>query len=169
MVAEAVHAGDDRRDRHGPATANVVSDLVEIRERGMADRLDEYVDDAATGKTDGERVVVADAVALQDRLRTITHPSGELEDGALDAAAGHAADGSSVGADEHRGSRLAGRGLPRLHDRAQADDAPGRPPGQELIDHITHARSRRPAAAGRRSCVRRRGERCVAARRAFRQ
>ena len=58
-------AGDDG-DRFVPVDG--LLDLAQLGERLARDRLDEDVEDAAAGQPDGERVVVADAVAPQRRL-----------------------------------------------------------------------------------------------------
>ena len=69
------------------------------------DLLDVHVQDAAAGEADGERVVVGDAVPLEDRRAGVDDLLAELVDRALDAAAGDRADGGAVGADQHRGAR----------------------------------------------------------------
>ena len=59
-------------------------------------RLDEDVEDPAAGQADGERVVVGDAVPLQDRPPGRDDLLGQVVDRALDAAAGDAADRLAV-------------------------------------------------------------------------
>lgn len=58
---------DDRGDRDRAMRGDVLGDVLQLRKGIARHRLGEDVDDSATGQTNGERVVVADAVALQLR------------------------------------------------------------------------------------------------------
>ena len=89
--------------------------------------LDEHVDDPAAGQADGERVVVADAVALQHRTAVREDLLAELVDRALDAAAGDAADRLAVRADQHRRAGLARRRLAGADDGRQRRPSRRRP------------------------------------------
>ena len=77
---------DDGGDRHGSPGLDVVGHLPELGEGLPAHLFDEDVEDAPAGQPDGIRVVVADAVALQDGHAVGDHTLGELVDRALDAA-----------------------------------------------------------------------------------
>ena len=68
---------DHRGDGDRLAVADRGDHLRQLRERrSRRHRLDEDVDDAAAGQPDRERVVVADAVALQHRLAGLATPPG---------------------------------------------------------------------------------------------
>ena len=130
---------DERGDGHRLARSRIASSTSPSsgKRRGV-DRLDEDVDDAAAGQPDRERVVVADAVALQHR-----HPGGhdllgQLVDRALDAAAADAADRLAVVGHRHRGAGLARRGLPRRDHRRQPERRVPPPEPLQLVDHVTH-------------------------------
>src|SRR3984957_20927095 len=83
---------DHGRDRHRLAPLHGRGDLAELRETCLIDPLDEDVDDPAAGQPDGERVVVADPVGLEDGRTGLADLERQLVDGALHAATGHAAD-----------------------------------------------------------------------------
>ena len=91
----------------------------ELGEALLVDDLDEDVEDAAAGQADRERVLVADAVALQHRLPVGHHLLGQLVDRALDAATGHRTDGLARRPDQHRGTCLARRRLEGRHHGGQ--------------------------------------------------
>ena len=103
-------------------------------------RLGEDVDDPAAGQADGERVVVADAVALQLGLPGCDDLVGEFVDGGLDAAAGHRAGDRAVGGDDHGGAGRPRRGAHRAHDGRDARCAAGSPDRQQARRE-RHARS----------------------------
>ena len=58
---------DDGRHRDGSSGLDVGGHRSELGERLLVDHLDEDVEDATAGQPDRERVLVADAVALEDR------------------------------------------------------------------------------------------------------
>ena len=123
----------------GSCRVDRLGDLAELGERLPGDRLDEHVEDAAAGQADGERVVVADAVALERRHAGLDDVLGLLVDRALDAAAGDAADRGAVGADEHRGARRRGAERQVADDRAHPDGLPRLPPADQVVEHLTHS------------------------------
>ena len=89
---------------------------------------------------DRERVVVGDAVPLEDRLPGLDHGLRQLVDRALDAPAGHRPDRGAVRADQHGRPRRSRRGLEGRDDGADADGLAGPPPLQQLGQHVTHGR-----------------------------
>ena len=135
---------DDCCHGDGTAGSDVVGDLTELGEGDAVDLLDVHVEDAAAGQSDGERVVVADAVALEHRSAVSGDLLAELVDGALDATTRDRADGFAGGADDHRSAGRPGCGLERGHDRAERDGVACAPPGHQLVEHLTHGRPPRP-------------------------
>jgi hypothetical protein len=105
-VGVAADAGEHGHRGTGPDRGG---HLTEFGEGVAVDPFDEHVDDAAAGQPDGERVVVADPVAPQHRGTGGGDLLGQLVHRAFHAAAGHAAHGRAVRADEHRGAGRAGR------------------------------------------------------------
>jgi hypothetical protein len=133
--ARAVDHGGDRDRLVGLYRGG---DLGQFGEPLLVDRLDENVDDPAAGQADGEGVVVADPVALKDRLAASHDRRGQLVGRALDAAAGHAADDLAPGGHGERGARLAGRAAERAHHRGQADGLTGGPPLEDRLQDVSH-------------------------------
>ena len=132
----------------GRPAATSRGDVAELRKAVPADRLDEDVDDAAAGQPDRERVVVADAVALQDAAPVRSRGLGQLVHRALDAAAGHAAHRAAVRADRHRRAGLAGGRAPGADHRGRRPTvSPAAPPVLDVGHHVTHRRSPPPARA----------------------
>ena len=139
--------------------------------------LDVHVEDPAAGQPGRERVVVGDAVPLEDRLPGLDHGLRELVDRTLDAAAGHRPDGgavvpTSMDAPARRRRGLEGRddGARRRRSRrpstspaARAASRTGdhlrqvgvrreRVPGDEVIDVRQGPRARPAAPARSRPC-----------------
>ena len=85
--AWAARAGHDRRDGDRVAAHHCRGDVTEFGEAGSAHRLDEDLDYAAAGEPDGERVVVADAIGLQQRLAGAADLTPNLVHGSFDAPA----------------------------------------------------------------------------------
>ena len=132
--------------------------LGQLGERRRVDRLDEDVDDAAAGQPDGERVVVADAVALQHRLAAGQHLLRQLVDRALDAAAGDAADRLAVGRRPPSPRPAAAARCARCRRRWPARTAaPASYQPGDLVDHVMHGGlpgSATSSAASRSSAAR---------------
>ncbi len=79
----------------GSSASSAAAERVEVDVVGR-ERLDEHLDGAAAGQPDRERLVVGDAVPDPLRDAGVQHLGGDLDDGALDAAAGDAADDVAV-------------------------------------------------------------------------
>ena len=143
---------DDGRDRDRLVRPDRGHHVRQLGERRRVDRLDEDVDDAAAGQPDRERVVVADAVPLQDRLAAGHHLLRELVDRALDAAAGHAADRLAVGGHRPSRPRLAAGRCARCRPRWPARTARPRAYHRAISSTTscmagTSGEQRRPAGA----------------------
>ena len=176
-----------RRASPGPSITVATRDRL-VRRRTAASDLAELGDgrastgstktsiDAAAGQPDRERVVVA---VRRTSARTGSPPPstscGQLVDGALDAAAGDAADHLAVGGRPPSPRRAAAARCGRCRRRWPAPNGAGRrrtrpqrspstsrtaPPPSGRQPPASHAR---PAAAGRPGCARRRSRRRTAA------
>ncbi|MEC5181640.1 hypothetical protein RCH07_003009 [Arthrobacter sp. CG_A4] len=118
----------------------MVPDGVQFRETLPGDRLDEDVDDPAAGQADGVGIVVADPVAHQDRCAFRFDPGGQLEHGALNAAAGNRTDGFALRGDNHGCPGEPRGGHERAHNGGQAGGAALLPARHYCREHITHWR-----------------------------
>ena len=114
------------------------------RRRGRP--LDEDVEDAAAGQPDRERVVVADAVALQHRRAGRDDLLGQLVDRALDAAAGDAADGLAAGPTSIDAPGWRGAERHVRDDGADADGLAGRATSRSSSSSTSRTRRPPPAA-----------------------
>ena len=136
--ADRAGAADHGGDGHGLVALHGGRQVPQLGEQLAADRLDEHVQDAAAGQAHREGVVVTDPVGLQDGLAGRSDLAAQLVDGALDAAARHAADHLAVGADRQRGAGLTRRAAECADHRGQSERLVGVPPLHDVVQDVAH-------------------------------
>ena len=99
---------------------------------------------AAAGKADVPGVGVGDAEMQQARLAVAQDLGGDLDDGALDAAASHRAGHLSALADGHLRPRRARRRSAHSDHRRDRDSVPPLGPPAHVLDYILHVLSSFP-------------------------
>src|SRR6185437_7265342 len=138
--ADLAGPADHRGDRDRLAALDRRGDLAQLGETGLVHPLDEDIDDPAAGQADRERVVVADPVGLVYRVTGLADVQRQLVDGALDAAARHAADHLVVGSgrNRQRRTRVTGRAAVGTDHRGQAEALSRFPPLGDPAQDVTH-------------------------------
>ncbi|CAM5564944.1 hypothetical protein SANTM175S_00237 [Streptomyces antimycoticus] len=122
----------------GSPAATAVGRLAQFGEAFGIDPLHIHIDDSAAGQPDREGVVVADSVALQHGPAAVGHLLRQFVDGALDTAAGDAADRGAIGPDQHaRPGRQRG-GVPGRHHRGTGERLSLAPPSVHLRYDVPH-------------------------------
>jgi hypothetical protein len=138
-----IDVGDHCDHRNRPMPGDVLGDGAQLRKSSSRYRLDEDVEDAATGEPDGEGVVVTDAVALQPRLSVAHNVIGEFIYRTLDTAARHRPAHLAVRRHHHRRSRRSRGRLEGANDGAETCGFARFPDSHQLAQHLTHATQRR--------------------------
>src|SRR6185503_2612556 len=96
------------------------------------------VDLAAARQPDVPRLLVGDAEVQQLRLAPAQDLLRDLDDSALDAAAGHRAGHLAAGADRHLRARRARRGPLDADHHRERDLVAARGPGVDIGQHVPH-------------------------------
>src|SRR5919108_4317989 len=102
-----------------------------------------HVDLAATRQADVPRLLVGDAEVQQARLAAGHDLLGDLDHGALDAAAAHGARHVAARADRHLRALRPRRGALDAHDHRQRDLVAACGPGIDVVQYVLHRLSSR--------------------------
>lgn len=127
-------------------------EFLQYRTVGPAERADLDVDLPAAGEPGRERILVGDAVGLDDRPRSGQHLERQLVHRTLHAAAGEAAGHFPALGDSHRRPIRPRRGAARAHHHGQGTGGALAIPGDDLVEDVPHdllpPRSRGVSGAG---------------------
>src|ERR1044072_3438392 len=100
--------------------------------------LDPDIDLAAAWQAHVERHVVGDAERQELRIVAVDDAVGDLDDGALDAAAGHHAGDLALVVDRHLRARWAGRRAADPDHGGECDLVASRYPAIDVVDYVLH-------------------------------
>lgn len=125
-------------DRDRPVGGDVVGDIGQLGERALRHRLDEDVEDAAAGQSNGERIVIADAVTFQPGRSLAHNVIRELVHRTLDAPARNRPTDLAVRRHHHRRSGRPRRRSEGTHNGADTSGFTRFPDGQQLGQDFAH-------------------------------
>src|SRR5215217_8581152 len=140
---------DDGGDRHWAASVDIGRNIGQLGECLLRHLLDKDVQNSATGQADGERIVVADAVALEYGVAVCYHLLREGIDRRLHTTTRYRSHRGVIGTNQHGGAGLSRCRTPGANHSAHTDRLASPPPCQQVREDVTHRYA--PQASARTS------------------